>query len=236
MLALPAFVLYLYGMAHLPQALRHSWQDSRFLLEHWLEDPEARCEPDPERHVVRLLSPDLQLRAELRLPLPLGPLPAAAAALPAYLGSMPDTPQPYLMALVQLGAAAMGYFEDGEPLAHKAFKKYMKRHKQGRAQINYLKTRGKSKAGSRVRLANTIDFFEEVNERLTAWETQYHPPRILYSCTAQVWGLMFQSNVPPPFEKKDPRLIKIPLDVDVPTFEELLNVNGLINCGWERRL
>ncbi|MEO1451203.1 MAG: hypothetical protein AAFV07_16855 [Bacteroidota bacterium] len=45
----------------------------------------------------------------------------------------------------------------------------MKRHKRGKAQISYLNTRGKSKAGSRIRLANTVAFFEEINERLQDW-------------------------------------------------------------------
>ena len=107
----------------------------------------------------------------------------------------------------------------------------MKRHKRGKSQISYLKTRGKSKAGSRIRLANTVRFFEEINERLTTYEEEYEPERMIYSCTAQLWGLLFQSKVPPPFEKKDPRLIKVPKDVNIPTYEELLNVNEFIQKG-----
>lgn len=137
-----------------------------------------------------------------------------------------------MIALVQAGAAALGYFEEGEAVHHKAIKKYMKRHSQGKSQINYLKTRGKSKAGSRVRLANTVTFFEEINERLTEWEEDYSPRKIMYSCTATLWGLLFQSKVPPPFTKKDNRLIKIPRDVQIPTYEELLHINHLSVAGW----
>ena len=38
----------------------------------------------------------------------------------------------YVLALIQLGASALGYFEEGEVVVHKAIKKYMKRHKRGK--------------------------------------------------------------------------------------------------------
>ena len=107
----------------------------------------------------------------------------------------------------------------------------MKRQKRGKAQISYLNTRGKSKAGSRIRLANTVRFFEEINERLTEWEEDLEPQRILYSCTPQLWGLLFGSQVPPPFEKKDPRLIKVPTDVHVPDHAEMMRINEFVLQG-----
>ncbi|MEZ4777081.1 MAG: hypothetical protein R3D00_28150 [Bacteroidia bacterium] len=171
----------------------------------------------------------------MRLPLPFPAISDRDIPLSQYLQSIPEEIPAYMIALVQAGAAALGYFEEGEAVQHKAIKKYMKRHSQGKSQINYLKTRGKSKAGSRVRLANTVTFFEEINERLTEWEEDYAPQKILYSCTATLWGLLFQSKVPPPFEKKDHRLIKIPRDVQIPTFEELLRINRLSVAGWLTR-
>ncbi|RMG18900.1 MAG: hypothetical protein D6730_22335 [Bacteroidetes bacterium] len=166
-----------------------------------------------------------------RLPLPLPSLPDSAAGLPQYVAHIPTEIPPYILLLAQAGAAAMGYFEGGEVVEHKTIKKYMKRHKSGKAQITYLNQKGKSKAGSRIRLANTLRFFEEINQRMDTWCKCYQPRRILYSCGPQLWGLMFRSKVAPPFEKKDPRLLKIPLHVHTPNHQELLRINEQLCCG-----
>lgn len=142
-----------------------------------------------------------------------------------YLEQLPDDFPSYYLLMVQLGAAAIGYAETGEFVAHKAIKKYMKRQKRGKAQIGYLKTRGKSKAGSRIRLANTERFFEEINERVQDWGELYDPPEYIFiSATPNVWGLMHQADPPPPFDKKDPRVRKVPFDVGIPDFEKLKEI------------
>lgn len=192
-----------------------------------------KLETDPSRQLVTVLGPDFEKESMFRVPLTWPSLPGDADDLPEYLEAIPYFPEPYVMLLVQAGAAALGYFEEGEVFLHKTIKKYMTRKKQGKAQLNYLNTRGKSKAGSRIRLANTVRFFEEINERLTEWEEDHEPQRILYSCTARIWGMLFQSRVAPPFDKKDPRLLKIPRDVHVPSHEELLRINELSNHGWK---
>ncbi|MEM7370655.1 MAG: hypothetical protein AAF587_18730 [Bacteroidota bacterium] len=200
---------------------------------------------EPQAHVVRLEAKKHKVIGydqagevcwDLRLPLPMPDLKESEQDFHAYIDRIPIAPPDYLLALIQMGASALGYFEEGEVVVHKAIKKYMKRHKRGKAQISYLNTRGKSKAGSRIRLANTIRFFEEINERLTEWEEDYLPERIIYSCTPQLWGLLFQSKVSPPFEKKDPRLVKVPKDVGVPTFEELLAINEFVLKGEFRQM
>lgn len=188
-------------------------------------------ELDPKKHKLEALTPLRETIWSFRFPLPFPAIREAEQAQD-YLARIPAEIPTYTIALIQAGAAALGYFEEGEVLHHKAIKKYMKRHKRGKSQISYLNTRGKSKAGSRVRLANTVTFLEEINERLTHWEDELEPQRILYSCGAQLWGLLYQAKVPPPFEKKDPRLIKIPLDVHIPSFEELLWVNDYVIQGY----
>ena len=184
----------------------------------------------PKKHRISALDGNHQPVFYFLPPLPF-PNMEAEEKLEDYNFRVSPVMPSYVLVLIQAGASALGYFVDGEPLHHKAIKKYMKRHKRGKSQISYLKTRGKSKAGSRIRLANTVRFFEEINERLTTYEEEYEPERMIYSCTAQLWGLLFQSKVPPPFEKKDPRLIKVPKDVNIPTYEELLNVNEFIQKG-----
>jgi hypothetical protein len=210
---------------------RLSYPETLALLTHWVE-AEVPVALHAKKHLIGQYDETGEPRFELRLPLPLPAIdPEGMLSLADYLRQVPEEMPSYVLVLIQIGAAAMGYFEEGEAIQHKAFKKYMKRHKRGKAQISYLNTRGKSKAGSRVRLANTVAFFEEINERLTDWLEAYEPDRILYSCTPQLWGLLFSSQVPPPFEKKDPRLIKVPTNVHIPDFEELQRINRFAITG-----
>lgn len=228
------FLLHRLCLMSDPQAhpeQRFSYAETLALLHRWAE-AEVPLALDAKKHLVGQYDAGHQPRFELRLPLPMPAIdPETDGSLPAYLARLPDEMPPYVVALIQIGAAALAYCEAGTPVQHKAFKKYMKRHKRGKAQISYLNTRGKSKAGSRIRLANTVAFFEEINERLTEWEDAYEPQRILYSCTPQLWGLLFSSQVPPPFDKKDPRLIKVPTHVHVPDFEELQRINRFAQGG-----
>ncbi|MEL6651632.1 MAG: hypothetical protein AAFQ87_12600 [Bacteroidota bacterium] len=213
----------------MPATKRYSYDESLTFLREQADFVE-RVELDAKRHRILSLGPMREVYWEFRLPLPF-PAFREAESLEDYLDRVPEWIPPYMILLVQAGAAAIGYVEDGEVLHHKAIKKYMKRHKRGKSQISYLNTRGKSKAGSRIRLANTVRFFEEINERTTPWVEELEPERILYSCSAQLWGMLFKAKVPPPFEKKDERLIKVPLDVNIPDFEELLRVNEIVTQG-----
>ncbi|MDX1905693.1 MAG: hypothetical protein SF053_01565 [Bacteroidia bacterium] len=217
-----------------PRPQKLTYDESLRFIQNLATGLPFRLDADPDKHKLTARDQMGEPVFSFRPPLPLPALPDPYEAV-AYRDQLPDEMPPYVIALVQLGGGSIGYFEEGEVQEHKVIKKYMTRKKQGRSQINYLKTRGKSKAGSRVRLANTYSFFEEVNERLTEWETAYQPPRILLSCTAQVWGLMFQSKIPPPFEKKDPRIGWIPTEVDVPDHEELLRINRYVQHGWLTR-
>ncbi len=146
-----------------------------------------------------------------------------------YLQSATQKPLNYLIVIIQAGACALGYFEENEMMNHKVIRKYMTRAKQGKAQYNYLKTKGKSKAGSRVRLAQTIDFFEEINGKIMEWEIIDETSQIFYSASIPLWNLMFESKVKCPFEKKDNRLRKIPKDIQAPDFEELLLTNQFVS-------
>lgn len=209
-----------------------SYEESIAYVKRLTETQDLRLETHIPKQMITVRHPDGEKQFDFRLPLPCPPLPEDPTQLAAYASLLTEEPPPYTIALVQAGAAALGYFEEGELWVHKTIKKYMKRQKQGKAQLNYLNTRGKSKAGSRIRLANTVSFFEEINERLAGWEKQHPPERILYSCTARIWGMMFQSKIAPPFKKKDPRLVRIPRDVHIPSHEEMLRINTLSCCGW----
>lgn len=144
-----------------------------------------------------------------------------------YLNNINAIPDDYILILIQAGSAAIAQFEEGKLVNHKVIKKYMVRASQGKAQLKHLNSKGKSKLGSRIRLAQTKDFFEEINEKLEEWEIK-NIPLIFYSASIDCWNLLFDSKIECSFDKKDKRLRKVPLLVYTPDFEEILRVNEFI--------
>lgn len=130
----------------------------------------------------------------------------------------------YLMVLIQSGSAAVGVFQNETCLFHKVFSAYMVRKKQGKSQIKHLKTKGKSRAGSRVRLAKTVEFFENVNTRLRNHFDAHEFDRIAISCSKILLPYWFGSKVSVPFDKKDPRLYRIPKHLHQPNYEVMLGM------------
>ena len=135
------------------------------------------------------------------------------------------------LVLVQAGASALGLWEDDELVRHKVIKKYVVRGR-GRAQPQHLRTRGKSRYGSRLRLSNARAQLEETNGKLREWwEAFGEPRRILVSCPVRTWPELLGSDPAPPFGRDDPRLGRVGLDVKVPSFEELLRVRYALYTG-----
>ncbi|HYG37499.1 MAG TPA: hypothetical protein VD908_02720, partial [Cytophagales bacterium] len=118
---------------------------------------------DYEKHKLAILDKEGNEQISFRLPI----------VVPPPDQNQENTQVNYIILLVQSGSCAMGYFEDGVNLDHKVFRSYMVRKKQGTSQIKYLKTKGKSRAGSRVRLGETMEFFENINERLQEYFDDY---------------------------------------------------------------
>ncbi len=143
----------------------------------------------------------------------------------------PDAVVKYLMLLVQTGSASVGVFEGSECLEHKVFTAYMVRKKQGKSQIKHLKTKGKSRAGSRVRLAKTLLFFEEINERLTRHFESHDFDRIAFSCSKILMPYLYGAKIPTPFEKKDARIYRIPKHLHQPNYEVMLGMQRFLNNG-----
>ena len=159
------------------------------------------------------------------------PRMAAHETLAHYTPLLNDTLPDYLILLLRAnGNAALGYFEQGNLLNHKVIRKYMVRQKQGKSQIKHLKSKGKSRAGSRVRLQQTQEFAQEINQKLWDWETS-DAQRLLISSSIDIWNLLFQVEPLPPFEKRDERLRRIPYHIHTPTFEELKRVARLASMG-----
>lgn len=137
----------------------------------------------------------------------------------------------YIILLIQSGKSALGYFEGEENIDHKVFHAYMVRKKQGKSQIKYLKSKGKSRAGSRVRLANTVNFFENINERLQDYFNDYDIDRIALSCSKTLIPFLFNAKVACPFDKKDERILKVPTHVHLPNHEVLMNIHEYLMKG-----
>lgn len=136
-----------------------------------------------------------------------------------------------VLILMQAGQAALGFFEESEVVHHKVIRKYMVRKKQGKSQLKHLRTKGKSRAGSRIRLNETIAFAEEINQTLTRWDILDHTDFILYSSSIELWNLLFQSKVSSAFTRNDPRLRSLSLYSSVPKYDELLRVHASLQTG-----
>lgn len=140
-----------------------------------------------------------------------------ATYLRAYPRELPDQ----CMILAQAGAVALAMFRGGEPVATKAFKRYVVRG-SGRAQPTYLASKGKSRYGSRLRLQNARLLIEETNEKLTAlWKEHGAPDQILVGAPPRLWADLFLAPNRPPFTKDTP-ITRVPIDVEVPTTSVLL--------------
>ncbi|MDX5438230.1 MAG: hypothetical protein LPK03_13590, partial [Pontibacter sp.] len=148
-----------------------------------------------------------------------------------YPGMAKENPVNYVIVLMQSGNCALGYFENGRCLDHKVYRSYMVRKKQGKSQIKYLKTKGKSRAGSRVRLGETVEFFENINGRLQAYFEKHEVHRIAISCSKTLIPYLYNSKISTPFDKDDARLYKIPKHIHTPIYEVLLDANRFLQRG-----
>ena len=151
--------------------------------------------------------------------------------LPEYVQKVDRVSLNYIILLIQSGICSLGYFENGELGDHHVIRKYTVRKKQGKAQITYLKKKGKSRYGSRIRLANTVQFFNEINRELNTLFEEKIVNQILYNCAPYSWGMLFRSKIKCPFNKNDLRLKRIPVYVNIPNFKQLLYINKRILTG-----
>lgn len=134
----------------------------------------------------------------------------------------------YVLVMIRSGIASVGFFENYVNHQHKVFRAYMTRKKQGKSQIKHLKTKGKSRAGSRIRLQETLEFFESINHRLQEHFGEFRIDRIGISCSDTLIPYFYGGKVPTPFDKQDKRIFKIPKHIQNPTFEELTEVNKFL--------
>ncbi len=139
-----------------------------------------------------------------------------------------DEPLSYAMILIQAGRASVAIAAADEIVCSKQIQKYMVRKSQGKSQLTYLNEKGKSRLGSRIRLRQSDEFFDEINEKLKHWSSLYQISQIFLSCTPKLKGLWFQSSPPPPFAKSDPRWRRIPFMVRPPGQLEMFRIQKLL--------
>lgn len=178
-------------------------------------------EYDFEKHRFDISGNQLNSTAYLRLPITVAP--------PADFQMSFEKEVKYLMLLVQSGSASVGVFQGEDCLEHKVFSAYMVRKKQGKSQIKYLKTKGKSRAGSRVRLASTLQFFENINERLIRHFEEHEFDRIAFSCSKILLPYLFGAKSPTPFIKKDERIYRIPKHLHQPNYEVMIGMQRYLH-------
>lgn len=182
----------------------------------WKEDYQ------PEKHQIAYTLPKGE-RLFVRLPIQL--------SYPYRSGQQDNTLYQHIVVLIESGLAAVGYFENGENIDHKVFRAYMVRKKQGKSQIKYLKTKGKSRAGSRVRLAETMEFFISIRDRVNTYLDTYRIDRIAISCSLTLWPYFFGGKGDLLFSKDDTRIYKIPMHVPDCTYDNMLRVNDFLMRG-----
>ncbi|MBL4771041.1 MAG: hypothetical protein JKY61_07850 [Planctomycetes bacterium] len=166
------------------------------------------------------------------------PIPEDCLDLPYYVQTLPLEPGRQVLVLLQAGAAALGYFEYGEEIRTKAIKRYVVRG-SGKAQSTHLKTKGKSRYGSRLRLQNAKAILEEVNERLVDWWNEHGAPEaVFHNAPVRLWADLCRAKPAPPFLTEDhvasdepvPQ-IRIPLDLPVPTTDVMLRTYRSLSHG-----
>ncbi len=188
-------------------------------------------ESDSEKHAV-IGFRNYEKVFALKLPLPF-PVTKDDESVESYLNRINDSFPPYTIVMIQADYCAVGYFESGEVSQHKALRTYMTRKKNGKNQLTYLSSGGRGgTSGGQLRLQNALHFFEDINETLNEWNKTTKPERIFYSCPIKMWQYLFNGKVKCFFDKKDSRLHKIPLDVGIPNFEEMMRVNKKISFGY----
>lgn len=167
-----------------------------------------------------------------RLVLPLcAPRPLPGELVGDYIARLVLREEATAMVLLRAGAVALGWWHGDELLDHKAIRKYVVRG-NGKAQPTHLKTRGKSRYGSRLRLQNWKSLLADTNERLHDWwRVHGRPDRVYHAAPVRVWTDLLQATPPPPFAADDATLFRIPLHVHRPDFEELLRVRGWLCTG-----
>lgn len=184
--------------------------------------PTARADVDAHAFVVD----------EARLALPLAaPRPSAGEWPTDYVERLAGPAELQVVLLLRAGAMAFGCWRGDELLQHKAIRRYVVRG-SGKAQATHLKTHGKSRYGSRLRLQNWKRLLGETNERLAdCFALHGAPDRLFFGVPVRVLSELFAAEPAPPFARDATLLQRLPMHVHRPDHEELLRVRAAVLRG-----
>lgn len=206
-----------------PRRVRFAWPDTLEQLAAFAQVFPAAV-ADPKGRAFGADAARLWLPFVLPAAIPAEPIGDYAARLPERLGR-------HCVLLLQAGAAALGYWDDDELVRHRATRKYVVRG-QGRAQPTHLKTRGKSRYGSRLRLQNWHRLLVQANGKLVEWWDELGAPeQVFFAIPVRSRAELWSVEPPPPFARDGSGVRRIPLHVHRPDHRELLRVRRWLGHG-----
>lgn len=139
----------------------------------------------------------------------------------SWLQRLPDPPGRELIVVLQAGASAVGVFDHqrGDWLNRHVFRRYVIRG-NGKAQPTHLKTKGKSRYGSRLRLQNAKKLNDETVDWIEQALMQEGPiDTVLRAAVDTTWfEFVRQCEALEPFVDRTHR---IPIDVGRPNLDTL---------------
>jgi hypothetical protein len=139
-----------------------------------------------------------------------------------------DPPWRGALLLLRAGSAALGLYDGDVLLAHKVFTRYVVRG-HGKAQPSHLRSKGKSRYGSRLRLRNHEALLVETNERLHAFARDHFP--FVRLDLAAVSRMRAELEATPPGIPRGVTIVPVPLSVHEPRFDELRRVRFELTHG-----
>jgi hypothetical protein len=175
-----------------------------------------------KKNKINFMTESNQILFSIRPPLN---LPRLIPNLEEWL-KLPEIDE-YVVLLARSGIASVGLFKSGKFTHHKVFRSYLNRKKQGKSQITYLKTKGKSRAGSRVRLENAKTFITNLNTYINKINPLNRIP-LFYFIPVPLLSFWRQSSTHPPKAILLHESKTIPLNVKTPGFDEMKRVNKLL--------
>jgi len=139
--------------------------------------------------------------------------------------SFSGLPQYWNVLLMESGRAALGVYKDGKISEHKNIRKYMVRKGQGKSQLTHLKTKGKSRYGSRLRLQESEAFFREIIERL---QTEKSSPAsfVFYHCPTTLWPFLTTAAENRKYSLEDRVWRRLGVNVKECSFDEMVRLSN----------
>ncbi len=207
---------------------RFRWPESRETLARLAKRGVFVGEPRGRRLLcVEAAQSDAPLAIEVPLVLP---RVRDGESIAEYVARVPVRLGTEIVLLARAGAVAWGIWDDDRLVRHKVDKRYVVRG-TGRAQPTHLKSKGKSRYGSRLRLMNHRALLEDTSAKLHAlWREHGPADRVYVGCPVRLWAEFASAGAGLPLGF-DERILRLPFDFGAPGFDELIRVRARLTTG-----